>query len=353
MNIYVLDDTSTVSGIIEKFESVIWNMQFFSGNDFQLIVPLSSGSLDLLAPDKYLVRDVDVGSGEYHNVMMIEDRKITFDAEKGWMLTVSGGGLKKIVGRRVIWDQMNFEQENVEDAIRQVITDNIISPDDSDREIDDFILDTAVGFTDTFDAQVFSENIAEWLETVCSTYGYGWDVYIKNGKYVFTLIEGSDRSYGQNVLPPVVFSPEFDNLASAEYTYKKSEYHNVGLIGGEGEGATKVVTSVGSSSGLERYEVYIDGSDVSSNGEIITMETYVSMLQTYGSEQLTEASFTEEFSGEIIQNGMYVYGVDFFLGDKVEVDMGYVSAGSRIIEMIYSEDSNGSSLIPTFSDWEV
>ena len=42
MNIYVLDDTSTVSGIIEIFESVIWNMQFFSGNDFQLIVPLSS-----------------------------------------------------------------------------------------------------------------------------------------------------------------------------------------------------------------------------------------------------------------------------------------------------------------------
>ena len=114
-----------------------------------------------------------------------------------------------------------------------------------------------------------------------------------------------------------------------------------------------MVTSVGSAAGLSRHEVYIDGSDVSSNGEIITMQTYISMLQTYGSEQLTDGSFTEEFSGEIIQNGLYTYGVDFFLGDKVEVDMGYVSAGSRIIEMIYSEDSNGSSLIPTFSDWEV
>ena len=352
MNLYILEGLSGISGIVEVYESMIWNMQFYSINDFQVILPLSSESAALLQPGKLLVREPDmVGSGEYHNVMRIENKVISFDADKGWLLTVSGGGLKKRVGQRVIWEQINFEEENVETAIRTVISDNIISPDDSDREISDFELDDAVGFTDTFDAQLFGENIAEWIESTCQIYGYGWDVYIKEGKYIFTLIQPTDRSY--NSATPVVFSPTYDNLASASYEYKGSAHYNVGLVGGEGDGSDQIVTSVGSGSGLDRYETYIDGGEVSSNGEIITMATYLSMLQTYGLEQLADGSLYQEFTGEIVQNEMYVYGVDYFLGDVVQVDIGYAAAALRIIEMIYSEDANGSSLIPTFGDQEV
>ena len=151
----------------------------------------------------------------------------------------------------------------------------------------------------------------------------------------------------------MVFSPDFDNLASASYDNRGSEYHNVALVGGEGDGTDQIVTSVGSGTGLDRYETYIDGGSVSSNGEIITMETYLSMLQTYGMEQLTDTSLYQEVSGEIIQDGMFQYGRDFFLGDKVQVDMGYAAAALQITEMIYSEDANGSTLVPTFGDQEV
>ena len=351
MIIYVMQSIEEISGIVEIFESVIWNMQFFGVSDFELILPYNHQT-DIYTIGSMLVRECDVGTNEYHNVMRIEKRKISYDAEKGWIITLSGSGLKKIAGQRLVWKQTNFENENVETAIRQVITDNIISPDDTDRAIDDFILDTAVGFTDTFDAQLFGDNIAEWLESTCQIYGYGWDIYIKNSKYVFALIKGTERTYNSAV-DPVVFSPEFDNLVSASYEYDTGSFHNVALVGGEGDGIDQVSAAVGDASGLDRYEMYVDGSSVSSNGEIITMQTYLAMLQTYGSEQLMEANkAVEQFEGEVIQ-GLYTLDRDFFLGDVVEINMVGITAKSRIIEVIYSEDQNGSIILPTFASWEV
>lgn len=354
MEIYVLDGVSGISGIIDSYESLIWNLQFYGVGDFELKLPLSHEMLNLLTPGRCLVRSSDrVGSSEFRNVMRIENYKIDFDAEKGWILTVSGGGLKAILSQRVIWDQINYEQSSVEDAVEQVIRDNAISPTDQDREIPDLILGDSIGLTDVFDAQLFGDTISEWLESTCKIYEIGWDVYIKNGKYIFQLIQPEDRTYSQSTNDPVIFSPEFDNLASASYEYSGADHHNVGLIGGEGSGSSQIKTYVGDAAGLDRKEIYIDAGSVSSDGEIISMATYLSMLQTYGTEQLADTKAFSKFTGEIILNGMYAFGVDYNLGDRVQIDMGYVSAAARITEMICSEDFNGIKMIPTFDDWEV
>lgn len=350
MNIYVMNGLSGIENIIEVYESVIWNIQFFGCSEFQLICPYNSYTSSLLLIGKLLVREPDIGTNEFRNVMRIDRRKISFDAEKGWTIEVSGSGLKKMIGQRIIWTQLNYTNANVETAIRDVITKNIISPTNSDRTISNFILDTAVGFTDTFDMQAFSENLAEWVEEVCTTYGYGWDVYIKNGKYVFTLIAGTNRTNGASN-DFVAFSEEFDNISSMTYDYARDNYYNAALIGGEGEGTSQVVESIGSDTGLTRFETYIDASEVSSNGEIITLATYRLMLRSYGIIQLSNSQFERKLDGELIPTGQYEFGVDYFVGDIVAISILGLSASARIIEMIYSEDSNGSTLLPTFSDW--
>lgn len=353
MDLYVMDGLNGVTDIVDTFESVIWNMQFFGANDFELVVAGTPKNIAVLQVDKLLVRDLDMGTNEYQNVMLIESRELTFDVDKGWILTVKGSGLKNLVKRRIVWKQTTVNG-SVEKGIRQVITDNIINPADTKRKIANFTLDSLQGFTDTMEIQLLGENIAEWLEATCQLYGIGWDVYIKNNKYVFTLKKGTDRTYSQNVNIPVIFSPEYDNLLSSTYTYEKSDYKNAALVGGEGEGANQRTATIGSASGLNRYEAYIDGGSVSSNGEIITLETYIKMLQDYGKEELSNvAAFIEKFEGEIIANGMYTLNEDYFLGDLVQiVNENGISAVSRIIEIIYSEDANGYSLIPTFGDWE-
>lgn len=354
MDIYVLDGLNGVADLISTYQSCIWNVQYFGQNDFQLIVNASTENVQTLKPGAYLVRDIDMTEGEFNNVMVIQNYQLDFDTEKGWLLTLTGKGLKNdILKRRVVWSQTNLTGL-AEEGIRQVITDNIISPTDSSRQIDNFTLDELQGFTDTIDIQLLGENIATWLEEICTTYSYGWDVYIKDGKYVFKLYQGEDRSYDQSENDPVVFSPEFDNLLSSTYNYNMSNYQNAALIGGEGEGTSQRTATIGTATGLSRYEAYIDGSSVSSNGEIITVEQYTKMLEEYGQTQLDQTAYTESFSGQIDSVGLYVINKDYFLGDIVQIENEKgIKATPRIIEIIYAEDDSGISVVPTFSKWEV
>ena len=351
MILYVLDGLNGPVDLVDTFKSVIWNVQYYGFSEFELVVPGTPANIQKFKMDRYLVRDSDMSGGTYKNVMVIESVVLSFTVDDGWILTLSGRGLKSIVSRRVIWQQNNLKGR-VENGIRKVITDNIVSPSVAARKISNFILEAKKGFTETFDTQLLGENIGEWLVEILPTYTIGWDVYISGGKYVFSLMKGTDRTYDQNSVVPVVFSPEFDNLISSTYTYAKGEYKNAALVGGEGEGVNQRVASVGTASGLKRYEDYIDGSGVSSNGEIITLSTYMQMLRDYGKEQIAATQYNESFEGSVIPDGLYDYGVDYFLGDLVQIENeNGISAVTRITEIIYSEDENGWALTPTFSSW--
>lgn len=353
MDIYVMDGLNGITDIISTFQSAIWNVQYFDKNDFQLVVAATDKNLSALKVGAYLVRDEDISGNEYNNVMVIEGYKLDFDTESGWVLTITGKGLKTIVGQRIVWSQTNLSGL-AEEGIRQVISENIISPTDASRTIDNFVLDDLNGYEDTIELQLLGENIADWLVEICKTYGYGWDVYIKNGQYVFKLYKGTDRTYNQNEVTPVVFSPEFDNLLSSSYDYNIEDYQNAALIGGEGDGINQRTATIGTATGLDRYEAYIDGGSVSSNGEIITVETYTKMLEEYGQTQLNQTAFTQKFSGDIDPAGLFTINEDYYLGDLVQIENEKgITAAPRIIEIIYAEDENGSSVVPTFSEWEV
>lgn len=352
MEIYVLNGFETI-GIINVFESCIWNVQYFSQNDFQLVLPADQEAMDMLTLGRYLVRAEDVTATGYNNVMAIQDVIVDFDSDRGWILTLKGKGLKnEILKKRIVWSQTNLNGL-AEVGIRQVITDNIISPSDNARKINDVVLDTINNYDETIDMQLLGENLAAWLEEICTTYGYGWDVKIDNSKYVFMLYKGTDRTYeGGNT--PVVFSPEYDNLLTSSYEHNLELYKNAALIGGEGEGTAQRTAAIGTATGMNRYEDFIDGSSVSSNGEIITLETYIKMLKDYGQTQINQTVMTEKISGSIDPDGMYKLNRDYFLGDIVQIDNGNgIAAVTRITEIIYAEDESGTSVVPTFSEWEV
>lgn len=352
MDIYVLDGFTAVD-IISDYHSLVWNVQYYDKNDFVLVCPATSHDISALQIGRYLVKADDYSLDKAVNVVIIEDIKIDYDVETGWLLTVSGHGLKTIVGKRVVWTQTSISGYT-EDAIRQVITDNIISPADSARTISDFLLDAANGYTEETEIQLLGENICDWLVDICKQYGFGWDVYIQNSKYRFKLYKGENRTYDQDDNPVVVFSPRFDNLISSSYELNIEGIKNAALVGGEGEGTAQRTATIGTATGLDRSELYVDGGSVSSNGEIITLEQYLAMLADYGQTQLDITKFTQSFSGTINADGTFKINRDFFLGDIVQIenDKG-IEAQTRIIEIIYSDDGSGYSVVPTFSDWEV
>lgn len=351
MDIYVMQGLSGFSDVVDTYESCIWNMQFYGRDDFELVVPATQKNINALQKGFLLVRDTDVSADEFRNVMRIEGIQLSFDVERGWLLTLTGAGLKNILSQRIVWGQTNLSG-SVEKGIRQVVTENAINPSDSSRKIPNLAMESENGYTDTFEAQLLGENIAEWIEETCKAYGMGWEIYIKDGQYIFTLKKGTDRTADQSENIPVVFSPEYDNLITSDYAYDLGEFKNAALVGGEGEGSNQRAATIGTAAGLDRYETYIDGGSVSSNGEIITLDTYLKMLKDYGQEQLNQTYAVEKTEGTVIPNGMYELNRDYFLGDMVQIKNEFIEASTRIIEIIYSEDENGWALTPTFSSWE-
>lgn len=354
MNIYVLDKNFNLVTLIDEYISIIWTRRYFTYGDFELYLSATKSNLDTLQQGYYLVREKDVTVTEYRNVMIISSRKITTDEQNGDNLTVTGFCLKSILKRRVVAEQTNLNGQ-IAACIRQLVTENIISPTVSARAISNFTLGTdSITLTDSMQMQITGDNLSDAITEICTTYGLGYDIYISGSNFVFYLYQGADRSYNQAVNPHVVFSTEFDNLISSEYVNNRDNYANVAVVAGEGEGTARKKVTVGTASGLERLEIWVDARNASTNDGEITEAEYNQMLAQDGVEALAETDITTAFSGEIDNSVNYTYGVDYFLGDLVQIENDYnISAATRIIEVIDSEDDSGANLILTFSEMEV
>ena len=190
------------------------------------------------------------------------------------------------------------------------------------------------------------ENLGEWIETICTEYGLGWNMYIDESGMNFEFVVGSDKS------STVEFSPELDNLKNAVYTRTMETYRNAGLAVGEGEGTDQTQAYIGGSAASSRFEAYIDTG--LTRDEDVTWLNYQKMVKQYGSSEITKLKKRETISGEIDTDGVYKIGEDFDLGDivSVKLDNG-ISATTRLIEIIYADESNGTSVTGTFEEWEV
>ena len=73
------------------------------------------------------------------------------------------------------------------------------------------------------------------------------------------------------------------------------------------------------------------------------------MLQR-GEEKLAEVPISKAFDGSADTKQMFEYGIDFFIGDKVQIEDAYGhSAASIVTEFIISVDDSGYSAYPTFT----
>ena len=350
MDIYVYNQNLQIVGIIDTFISVIWTPRYYKIGDFELSVSADSKMIGYIQRGYFLARDKDIGAdGSINNVMIIQNIDIKSDPENGDILTVSGKGLAALLEQRVIARQTTLTGD-LRDIINLVVAENIAFPTMPLRRVSNFkIKHTAVfGITDTL--QVTGDNLAEWISATCEKYGLGFVVFIQNGNFVFEVYAGVNRSTNQTAVPQIVFSETFENLLNTDYQYTTENFKNVAVVAGEGEGAGKIVQNVGTSAGLNRFEVYVDASDVSTNEGNISESDYENLLTSKGLEALTEYINNELFDGETDTTAQYQYGVDFGMGDIVEIVTPYgISAAVRIVEVIDSADDSGQSVIPTFS----
>lgn len=356
--VYVISQELKVLGVIDEFVSLIWRPAYYDVGDFELYISATDKAVELLQADRYLVRASDVsvdanGKTVCKNPMIIKNLWLTTDVENGDYFTVTGRELKYLLHQRIIWTQTNLTG-TAESGIRRLVTENAIEPSDTNRVIPNLVLGELAGLTDTIVKQITGAYLDEAIKEICTTYNYGWELYIYDGELVFNVFAGVDRSYGQSGRPYVIFSEDFDNILNSEYQLSSEAYANTALVAGEGEGLERIRAEVGSdNAGLERYETYVDSRDISQNKDSeneIVLEDYLELLKTRGLETLATLNITEGFGGEVLHNVTFKYNVDYYLGDIVTVVNKYgIGKDVRVLSAIESEDATGVKLLPQFN----
>lgn len=350
MDLMILDTNRNPLCLLDVYNSFIWTDRYFKYGDFELHASMSE---DLL---QYLKQDYYITNANSNHVMIIEKLLINSDIENGNTITASGRSLESLLERRIIWNRTTLSG-NLQNGIKKLLNENIISPSDSNRKIDNFIFEESTDSAITgltIDGQYTGDNLYEVIASICQENGIGFEITFNDSKqFVFRLYSGVDRSYGQSVNPYVVFSPNFENMVESNYMESKMALKNVTLIGGEGEGNARKYTSVGTATGLDRRELFTDARDVQAEddeGNAISEAEYLKQLEQRGREKLAENIAVVAFEGQADVVSMFVYGSDFFMGDIVQIADEYGhETKSRMVELVSSESEEGVSTYPTFA----
>lgn len=354
MEALILDKSYETLAILDAFTSFIWTDRYQGCGDFQIVMPVNLDILEFLKQDNYLMLP---RSDRY---MIVENIQTETDVEEGNKLTVTGRSLESILERRVI-SSYTVLTGNFQDGIQRLLNENAINPSNPQRKIPGLIFRAS---TDpiitalTIDAQYLGEGLYDTILELCTEHDIGFRILPHGaGGFVFELYAGKDRSYDQDVLPPVVFSPSFENLLTSNYLESKKALKTAAIVAGEGEGAARKITEAvdksGGGSGLDRREMFVNASGVSSSDgseEGMPEATYLAQLRAKGDEALAETKVTQAFEGEIDASRQFVYGQDFFIGDIVQIKNEYgMEAKSRVSELVLSQEEAGEAVYPTFT----
>lgn len=368
-----------VIGIIDTANSIIWKSVYYGVGDFEIYAAATAANTSMLVEGNYVTRPNNFECG------IIEHIEKKDDDNDGKMIVASGRFVKSILDRRVVYSATlsgtgynyiwncaaNVLQGNVEAAVRKLISDNAVNAVDANRNIaeiywtdedvsglpDIIVTDDSSGEEEDAEKQVTYKNLLAYSDGVLQEYECGARMWLDRDllKFRYKVYKGVDRSRDSTTHEPIIFSTEFDNLKSSNYTIDSSEYKTTALIGGEGEGTErKCAFSYAWIAGLERRETFVDASSISSTykdaaGEeqSYTIEQYRKMLEAQGRQTIAELQKVETFDGEIdLTNSNLKYGEDYALGDMVTIedkDLGkYINA--RITVVTEVQDDNGYNI---------
>lgn len=278
MEVLIMDENFKQICLIDAFESLIWTERYSSCGNFEIYTPADAALMDTVKQDYY------VWLKESDQVMIVEEVQVSTEVETGGHLIISGRSLESILDRRIIW-RKTVLSGNLQNGIRKLLNENVISPEIEDRKISGFLFQDS---TDplvtglTIKAQYTGDNLYETIETICQTYNLGFQVTLnEQNQFVFMLYSGADRSYDQTENPYVIFSPKFENIINSDYLESGKTLKNITLVAGEGEGLARTSLVVGGGAGLKRRELYTDARDIQSEDYSQQLDADTEILDDY------------------------------------------------------------------------
>lgn len=238
---------------------------------------------------------------------------------------------------------------------------------------------SAEGYTERTDTEITWGDVLSAEKKLAEVSGLGFKVLFdpQTGAETFKVFKGIDRSDDRSSNYVGYFGADVGNLQNVSVTSGTTDYKNVAVVAGAGEGNAREVriVSLGTVSGENRRELYVDARDLqreyqvatptgeydSQGNPVYSYETrtytdaeYYALLDARGREKLAEHLRTFSITCDIVQNNIK-YGKDYNLGDRMPIKLPeygiYASARISSVTMVYERE--GNKTVAILSDFEL
>lgn len=360
MDLYILDSLLRRTEVVDDFESLVWTDRYSSFGDFELDIKSNQGNRARFAPGTLLANN---NTDRVMEIETVEDVQSTTGQE---MLKIKGISIEgSILQNRIAvysWtrDPDAGYEWRIGDAPK-VILDTIF---------DHVVRDGAVSIKDKvpllvagskyFNSNPWPETPVYWVSTpvelytalksICDPYeiGFAFTRGYDLGYLKFEFYVGTDLTTRQTDNPPIIFSPMLDNIQDTSELVTISGSKNVAYV----ISATEPVVEVYAegvdplSEGFERRAIIVD---LTATDMAFDPNANTKMVEA-GEQALNNAKAQYIFDGSVDQYTSYKYGVDYKLGDIVELrNKDGIVTYRRVTEVVLASDEQGDRTYPTLA----
>lgn len=368
MEAYTLNRQFQRVDVIDAFESFIWTERYYGDSDCQLVVPATKESLARFPVGTFLEHQ------DSQEIMILE----IGDMEDG-KATITGTSLLKWMNNRftrstaapadryynipanfigpgqILWQIFQYIViTQGPDGIPSPYRERLLIPNISLKSVDydGPLIGVAVPYGPLYDvlreiAEAWEIGMSITLEEVTPTdYELGFRTY-----------KGNDRTSAQSVNPIIQFSPNMDSLTDIKELVSIADYKTEawvfapsnpgGLAAASGPGYAAADGAAGAT-GFDLRAIMVFADDITTDLVGGSSTAFKAQLDQRAKTALGEHPYVAHVDGEIVPTSQFKYGVDYALGDIIEIaGPSGVIQNARITEYIRSHDASGEKAYPT------
>lgn len=381
MEVYTLDSLFRRTEVVDRFESLIWTERWADIGEFELQLQSTQGFRKLFRTGTRLAIN------DSKRVMTVETAESASDDEGRRILKVKGRSLEAVMDERLAigtyagysplseWPLQDIPEWiarqmfsaicvsgnlHPNDVIPQIHWDPKGHPDGPPHAGSDNLFPEDTIPESNFEIMMYQKpaSLYKAIKDIADIYDFGFRLYRNGdtGQLFFNIYTGNDRTLQQEVLTPVVFSQDLQNLMNTTEFNTIEKTKNVAYVLWEHPDTHIMYREVvyapevdpANMTGFDRHVINVAGEiqdDDKGNDALIS-----AALIRQGLDELAKHRAFTGFDGEISQYSQYKYDYDYYLGDMVVMqDSNGMRNNMRVTEQIFVSDRDGDRSYPTLS----
>ncbi|WP_349533023.1 Gp37-like protein [Leuconostoc citreum] len=324
--------------IVDIWESLQVDTNFYKWNEFQLNVSYTSQNADVYKTNNVILIDYI-----YYYITSVQ-----VDNIKSGIIVKGKSLFGHISDRMIIAENINFYNQYPEDIMINLVNANMLNPSDSRRKIQSLVYMEygTPRLTNKITMQQGLGQLEDVILKMMISYKVGVSEIYKmtddgSIKKQFTFVGGDDVSKA------VEISTDFQNIVNPSYKDDIRSQKTYAYIAGEGDYPNRAKASIGDNyADVDRKELYVDARDLQKTSNNVTMNDndYKSAMIARGYNKLSENDRMLNFNGDIdLQSTLYTLDVDYRLGSRVTIKASEfgLSKTSQITTISYTFDAKG------------